>query len=136
MAKKMLRKGQVSRGFNPKPSYQDAPKVEESTGLLETIENELGKEGITLFDNSDIMQEFLVLPADLTEVESRDLGRYFNAFTKQKMWTRTLLGRVSAMSREMEIELDEIRDRVYKSLPPKMSLKEKEIGRASCRERV
>lgn len=95
--------------------------------LLDQVEGELANEGIIPFDNSDILDEYLRLPADLTEVESKDLGRYFNSFTKQKMYCRTLLGRTSALLRELNEELDEIRDRVYGELPAKMSVTEKKL---------
>lgn len=95
--------------------------------LLERVENELKHEGIVPFDNSDIMNEYLRLPADLTEVESKELGKYFNTFTKQKMYCRTLLGRTSALLRELTEELDEIKDKVYSELPAKMSVTEKKL---------
>src|SRR3712207_1901340 len=43
------------------------------------------------------------------------------------MYCRTLLGRTSALLRELTEELDDIRDKIYSNLPVKMSVKEKEL---------
>ena len=128
LPKQLLKKGKIQRGFSPDTTEApieelDAP--EES--ILDTVERELKDDGIILFDNENILEDYLRLPADITEVLSKDLGRYFNTFTKQKMWTRTLLGRTGALLRELEEELDDIRDKVYSQLPVKMSIKEKEL---------
>ena len=130
LPKQILKKGKLQRGF--KPDTTEAPIEEQDLdipeeSILDVVERELQRDGIVPFDNENILEDYLRLPADLTEVTSRDLGRYFNTFTKQKMWTRTLLGRTSALLREFEDVLDDIRDRVYGALPPKMSVKEKEL---------
>ena len=130
LPKQLLKKGKLQRGFSPDTKEvpideHDIDAPEES--ILDTLERELKQDGIVLFDNENILEDYLRLPADITEVLSKDLGRYFNTFTKQKMWTRTLLGRTGALLRELEEELDDIRDRVYSQLPAKMSVKEKEL---------
>ena len=121
-----LKRGQIQRGLKPRMSSKP-PAVTESTSLLDSVEDELKKEGIVPFEGNDILEEYLQLPADLTESTSKELGRYFNTFTKQKMYCRTLLGRVSAILREETEELDNIRDNVYSGLPVKMSVREKEL---------
>jgi uncharacterized protein Yka (UPF0111/DUF47 family) len=118
-----LKKGQVQRGLRPKVQNLEVEYAGDS--LLEKVENELERDGIIPFDNSEIMEDYLRLPADLTEEDSKELGKYFNTFTKQKMWTRTLLGRTSALLRELSEELDEIKDKVFSELPTKMSVTEK-----------
>lgn len=120
---KPIQKGQIQRGLAPRPESISVT----SEGLADRIETELSGEGIVLFDNSEIMNEFLRLPADLTEVTSRDLGRYFNTFTKQKLWVRTLLSRTSAMLRDLEEDMDNLRSTIFRDLPPKMSVTEKEL---------
>jgi hypothetical protein len=124
-----LKKGTIQRGL--KPSFAQSPvseeELEKDDSILETVERQLIQEGITPFDNANIMEEYLKLPADLTECDSKDLGRYFNAFTKQKLWCRTLLARTSALLRELTEELDSISDKVYSELPPKMSVTEKKL---------
>jgi 23S rRNA A1618 N6-methylase RlmF len=121
--KPTLKKGEVQRGLRPKA--QEIKVEYAGDSLLEKVENELERDGIIPFDNSDIMDDYLRLPADLTEEDSKELGKYFNTFTKQKMWTRTLLGRTSALLRELSEELDEIKDKVFSELPAKMSVTEK-----------
>lgn len=126
MAKAPIKKGQIQRGFKPKlETVLDDTNTKDS--LLDKVEGDLIKEGIVPFDSTNVMQEYLRLPADITDVESRELGRYFNTFTQQKMYCRTLLGRTSALLRELMEELDEIKDRVFSELPAKMSVTEKNL---------
>lgn len=57
--------------------------------------NELEEQGVQMFmpdDNLHIDRDYLTLPTHITEVTSRDLGEYLNAFTQQKAYLRTLLG--------------------------------------------
>lgn len=64
---------------------------------LNRLEEELEDKGVVFFEadrNLNIDEDFLVLPAQITEVTSRELGEYLNAFTQQKLYLRTLLGRV------------------------------------------
>lgn len=126
---KKIRRGQIQRGFNSNPDMSKAPDVEKPSDedMYDQIEKELGVEGIVPFNNSNVMEDYLQLPADLTESTSKELGRYFNAFTQQKAWTRTLLGRVSVMLKELDAELDNFRKEVFAELPAKMSAKEKEL---------
>ena len=96
--------------------------------ISEAVEKDLSRhEGIVLFGNDNVVSEYLQLPADITEVDSRELGRYFSAFTQQKMYVRTVVGRLSAVVRERNGELNGIRSEVYSSLPAKVSVKEKEL---------
>jgi hypothetical protein len=62
------------------------------------IEDKLEKEGVPFFEpdkNLMFSEEFLMLPQEITEVTSKELGEYLNAFTQQKMYLRTLSGRLS-----------------------------------------
>lgn len=125
MPKPIIKKGQMQRGLRPK---RDNLEVKAEKGsLLDNVEEDLLKDGIKLFENENIMEEFLTLPLDLTEEPSKDLGRYFTTFTKQKMYVRTLLGRTGAMLRVLYEELEEIKDKVFSELPPKMSITEKNL---------
>lgn len=128
LPKQLLKKGKIQRGFSPDTTEAPIEEIDApEESILDTVERELKDDGIILFDNENILEDYLRLPADITEVPSKDLGRYFNTFTKQKMWVRTLLGRTGALLRELEEELDDIRDKVYSQLPAKMSVKEKEL---------
>lgn len=95
--------------------------------MLDVVEEELAELGVTPFSNVNVEDEYLQLPADITEEPSRELGKYFNAFTQQKMWTRTIVGRLSTTVREMRRSLDEVKADVFSSHPAKMSIKEKEL---------
>ena len=64
---------------------------------LDKIETELEKQGVVFFDpqsNLNISDDYLTLPHEITEITSRELGEYLNTFTQQKLYLRTLLGRV------------------------------------------
>lgn len=118
-----------SRGFKSKAQVSmESDKGRESSSMLEQIEEELATEGIVPFDNSSVLTEYLRLPADLTEEPSKELGRYFTAFTTQKAYVRTMIGKTGAILREENEKLDEIRETVYKELPSKMAIKEKELA--------
>lgn len=117
--KKLVRKNLK----DSEPSDIDTP--EES--LLEKIEEELESEGIRMFTNENIADEYLELPMDLSDVPSQELGRYLHAFTQQKNWTRTLIARVMIMNKDSLRKVDAIRDQIYQQLPLKMSVKEKEL---------
>lgn len=119
-----MKKSRFSIGFNK--SLGAAPTGEHS-GSFDSLRQELHKQGVDLFTGNDIDSEYLKLPAMLTDVHSRDLGNYFNSFTKQKMYCRTLQGEARALVRDIERDLDDIRLDIYRSLAPKMSIKEKEM---------
>ena len=128
LPKQLLKKGKLQRGFSPDTKEVPIEEIEApEESILDTVERELKNEGIVLFDNESILEDYLRLPVDITEVPSRDLGRYFNTLTQQKVWVRTLLSRVCIMIRELENELDDIRYSTYSELPIKMSIKEKEL---------
>ncbi len=55
------------------------------------------------------------------------MGNYLNAFTQQKIWVRTVIGRTSVLLRERQLFLDEKRAIIFDELPVKMSVKEKEL---------
>ena len=70
---------------------------------LDRMESELEKKGVVFFDAStklNIDAEHLELPPEITEVTSRELGEYLNAFTQQKVYLRTLLGRTELLVEE------------------------------------
>ena len=101
--------------------------VSNDVSVSEIVEQELADEGIVLFNNDNVVEDYLQLPADLTEVTSQELGRYFNAFTQQKMYVRTVIGRISAIVREKDNDMNVLRAEVYSSFNAKVSQKEKEL---------
>lgn len=85
---------------------------------IDTIEDSLTADGVIFFDESrlEIDNDFLMLPSSITEVSSRDLGEYLNAFTQQKIYMRTLLGRVELFLEEAKRAYLSAGDTAYKAL--------------------
>lgn len=102
--------------------------ADEEYDMYSKITSQLDSEGIKQFDNVNVNEDYLQLPTFLTEIDSKELGKYFSAFTMQRMWVRTVRGRVKASIKEIEGKLDDIRRTTYAGLPVKMSIKEKEIA--------
>ena len=98
-----------------------------SETLSDKIENSLKKDNIKIPEYEDVDSAYLVLPKDITDISSKELGKYLNAFTQQKIWIRTVIGRTTLLLREQELYLDEKRAKIYAELPVKMSVKEKEL---------
>lgn len=79
--------------------------------FLDNLESDLESEGVVFWEvnkNLNIQEDYLTLPAEITEVPSRELGEYLNAFTQQKMYLRTLCGRV-------EVQVEDARRKYIKS---------------------
>ncbi len=77
----------VSKKMNPKDIIKKS--------YTDSIHEDLEAKGVRFFkpeDSLNIDSEYLVLPKDITEVSPRNLGKYLNAYTQQKMYIRTLLG--------------------------------------------
>lgn len=91
----------LQKKINPKKIRKD---------YLDSVERELQNDGVILFEpekNLKISKEYLSLPKHITDISSRDLGEYLNAFTQQKLYLRTLLGRIC-------VYLEESRQKYYK----------------------
>lgn len=91
------------------------PKAIRQT-YLDKMEKSLEKEGVVFFDEDmlNIDKDYLILPAEITEVPSKDLGEYLNAFTQQKMYLRTLLGRVEVLMEEARRNYCDVSDPIYR----------------------
>jgi hypothetical protein len=98
-----------------KPGGKINPK-EIRKSYLEKMEGELESRGVVFFDQNslNIMGEYLVLPSEVTEISSKELGEYLNAFTQQKMYLRTLLGRIELKAEEARRKYFEASDPVYR----------------------
>ena len=125
MRQPTLKKGEIKRVKKVAPTSEDF-KNEDS--LLDSIESDLEANGIKMFDNDNIDNDYLILPPHLDEEEPRNISRFLHAFTQQRIWTRTLLARVGILLREAEDSLDKEKARVFNSLPVKLSVKEKELA--------
>lgn len=78
---------------------------------METIEDEMKDQGAIFFEPGELLnidEEYLELPREITEVPSKDLGEYLNAYTQQKVYLRTLLGRC-------ELVVEDCRRAFYKA---------------------
>lgn len=102
-------------------------KQQKKMELQDRVMDSLEKDGVNLFGNDNVDDAYLQLPFDLTEEDSRELGRYFNAFTQQKMYLRGIIARLNAVIRGIASDLTTIRSDVYRELPERTSVKEKEL---------
>lgn len=94
--------------INPKKLHKD---------YLSEIEGSLEKRGVKFFDNVNglsIDDNHLTLPSEVTEISSRELGEYLNAFTQQKVYLRTLLGRLELMVEEARRKYIEVSTPYYR----------------------
>ena len=62
----------------------------------------------------NIDTEYLELPREITEVSSRDLGEYLNAFTQQKVYLRTILGRAELLEEQARRDYFSSTEDLYK----------------------
>lgn len=100
----------------PKKQKINPRKIQED--YVSRIENSLQKDGVALFDEKylDINEEYLRLPREITEVTSKELGEYLNAFTQQKMYLRTVAGRVLLYIEECRRKYYEVSAEKYRRL--------------------
>ena len=100
---------------NKPPKEKIDPKAIRQS-YLDKIESSLEEKGVIFFDESNlnVLEDFLILPAELTEIPSKDLGEYLNAFTQQKVYLRTLLGRADLLVEEARRAYYEVSDPVYR----------------------
>lgn len=104
----------VPTKVEPKSEKIDPKAIRQS--YLEKMEASLEKKGAIFFDERrlNIAEDFLTLPAEITDVPSKDLGEYLNAFTQQKVYLRTLLGRADILVEEARRAYFEVSDPVYR----------------------
>ena len=83
---------------------------------LEKIEQSLESQGVVMFDDRrlNVVEDYLTLPAEITELTSKELGEYLNAFTQQKVYLRTLLGRADLYVEEARREYYAASDPIYR----------------------
>ena len=111
-------------------------KVRENASLMDKLTDEIKEQGATVFTPKDlggdlqIDTNYLSLPSDLTEIPSRELGKYLNAFTQNKAYMRTLYNwqemRVEDVKRIYYDAYVEVYDS-HTKLVPKASEKSKEL---------
>lgn len=91
-----------------------SPKAKRKS-YLQSIENDLERNGCVFFtpENGrlDIKEDYLSVSGQITDLPSKELGEHLNAFTQQKMFMRTLVGR-------LEIFVEEARRKYLKKSEP------------------
>lgn len=86
---------------------------------LSRTEEELEEESVVFWEtqkNLNIQEDYLTLPRNITECPSWELGEYLNAFTQQKMYLRTLCGRVELEVEKTRRKYVESSEKLYASL--------------------
>lgn len=92
-------------------------KKKEKERLKDYALSELTTAG-TIFPNEPkAEEEYMTLPADLTSVSNRDLGKYLNAFTQQKVYVNTLLAVAEVNLIEFEEEYNKNYSEYYHLAP-------------------
>lgn len=116
-------------GLRAKSKKKVNPKAIQQS-YLSKIEGELKDDGVVLFEPEngtlDINEEYLMLPPEITEVPSKYLGELLNAFTQQKMYMRTLVGRMEIFVEEARRAYYHASAPFYRELPDRMSETAKE----------
>jgi len=100
---KLVNNKSSEKSLAEKPSKSKINPREIQKSYLDKMEDSAKGKGVILFEpkeNLNIDTNCLVLPLEITEISSKDLGEYLNAFTQQKMYLRTLLGRAELVEEE------------------------------------
>lgn len=111
-----LKKVSKSSKINPREV------LKEKRSYCDTVHDELAEKGVDFFSPKElggtlnIDKDYLELPAEITSVDSKDLGEYLNAFTQQKVYLRTLLGYAEMYAEEARIEYLSASEVQYKGL--------------------
>lgn len=105
----------------PPPSKREKidPRAMQKS-YLDRIEDDVVEMGVVAFDvdggRLNIDDGYLTLPANITDVPSKELGEYLNAFTQQKMYLRTILGRAELLTEEARRMYYSAGDSTYRRL--------------------
>jgi len=103
--------------LKPKPKEKVNPR-HVLTRYQERMEASITKQGVILFDTDsgclNINSNYLILPMSVVELVSFELGEYLNAFTQQKMYMRTLMGRLELLVEEARRDYHEASDPIYR----------------------
>lgn len=118
-----------------KQKINPVKQLKEKIGLKDKISTALNDKGVELFrpveleGSLNIDKDYLSLPKDITDEPSRDLGRYLNSFTQQRMYLRTLIG-------WQLLSLEESKRKYYEaSTPIYITLTKKDFPSETAKER-
>ena len=79
----------INGKINPKKLLSD------SRGYCDRVHYELESKGVKFFTPDETLhldKDYLILPKNITDASTKELGEYLNAFTQQKAYMRTLVG--------------------------------------------
>lgn len=107
-----------------KKSNKINPKevLNQKRNYCDKMQEDLETQGVDFFKPSEdggslhIDKDYLSLPQNITEVSTRELGEYLNAFTQQKVYMRTLVGYAELFCEEARREYQEVSESRYKEL--------------------
>lgn len=111
--------------------------LKQKRSYCDTVHDELKEKGVDFFSpvenggTLNINHDFLELPTNITDVPTRELGEYLNAFTQQKAYLRTLLGYAEMFAEEARLEYmsaSEIRYREFLATKLSETAKEREVN--------
>lgn len=88
------------------------------------LQGELEVKGVDFFTPTDIDpngslnidRDYLTLPQNITDVPTKELGEYLNAFTQQKVYMRTLVGYAELFCEEARREYVDASEEKYREL--------------------
>jgi len=85
------------------------------------VHDKLTDQGVHFFTpdpegSLNIDNEYLSLPANITDITSRDLGEFLNAYTQQKVYMRTLLGYAEMYAEQARLEYMTASERPFRDL--------------------
>ena len=111
-----LKKVQQKAKVNPKEV------LSKKRSYCDTIQSDLEEQGVNFFSPSEsggvlnIDTDFLTLPQNITDIPSRELGEYLNAYTQQKVYMRTLVGYAELFCEEARREYMDASEEKYREL--------------------
>lgn len=123
MKKKFIKKAQS--GQQPQKKINPLRMLKEKRER--SLDEELEDQGVVFFKPTtndtegtlNIDSTYLVLPTDLTDTTSKELGRYLNAYTQQRIYIRTLIGWQQLVLEQAKRKYYEVSTPVYNTLTKK-----------------
>lgn len=104
----------------PKGKINPREILEKQRSYCDRVHDDLTEKGVTFFNpddgSLDIDIEFLTLPRNVTDLTSKELGEYLNAFTQQKVYIRTLVGYAEMYAEEARREYVSVSEEAYRDL--------------------
>lgn len=96
--------------------------LKQRKSLVEKASEDLEEKGVVFFspDTSlNIDTDYLTLPEDITDISSKELGKFLNAYTQHRMYMRTLIGWQMMYLEESKRVYYEVSTPIYSTLTKK-----------------